>query len=109
MKKTIASLALAGIVLACGPVLAETGMDGGKGRTGGEHFSKMDTNGDGFLSRQEMVTAHTRKASEMFTKMDANKDGKVSREEIAGARKKMKDEGYQHRGEKKHRFQSETE
>jgi hypothetical protein len=62
-----------------------------------EYFKKLDTNNDGFLSKEEFM-ARAEKApdpakakarlEERFTSLDTNKDGKISLEEfIAGAPK----------------------
>ena len=62
-----------------------------------DYFKKLDTNGDGFLSKEEFL-ARAEKApdpakaktrlEERFTQIDTNKDGKVSLEEfVAGAPK----------------------
>ena len=40
-------------------------------------FDRTDTNGDGFISRDEFLTSQL----ERFKKMDADRDGKVSFEE----------------------------
>lgn len=47
-------------------------------------FSKVDTDGDGQLSREEFAT----KASERFAKLDANDDGVVTKEEFKAAAKR---------------------
>jgi Ca2+-binding EF-hand superfamily protein len=47
---------------------------------------RLDTNGDGLLSRDE----HAAAARKMFDEMDANKDGKVTAEEIDSAHAHVK-------------------
>jgi Ca2+-binding EF-hand superfamily protein len=49
---------------------------------GKEFFQKMDTSGDGKISRDE----HTAAARTMFDKMDADKDGRVTAAEMDTAR-----------------------
>ncbi|CAB1274190.1 EF-hand domain-containing protein [Candidatus Nitrosacidococcus tergens] len=49
-------------------------------------FSKMDTDGDGKISKQEAQAAATAR----FDKVDANKDGYVTKDEAAAAAKEMK-------------------
>ncbi|HUG09634.1 MAG TPA: EF-hand domain-containing protein [Opitutaceae bacterium] len=49
-------------------------------------FKKMDSNGDGKVTRVE----HTASAKLMFASMDTNKDGKVSAAEMTAAHGKMK-------------------
>jgi Ca2+-binding EF-hand superfamily protein len=51
-------------------------------------FQKMDTNGDGKISRDE----HAAGAKAMFEAMDANGDGKVTAAEMDAAAAKMMDE-----------------
>ena len=46
-----------------------------------QHFKKMDTNGDGKISRAE----HAAGAKQMFTECDANKDGVVTAAEMDAA------------------------
>lgn len=69
---------------------------GGKGK----HFEKMDTNGDGVVSREEFDAKH----DEMFSKMDANGDGNVTKEEMKAAHKARMEEHKKKRAEhmKKH-------
>ena len=52
---------------------------GGKG----EHFKRMDTNGDGKVSKQEALDA----AAAAFDRMDTDKDGFVTPEEMKAAHK----------------------
>jgi len=44
-----------------------------------ESFAKLDTNGDGYLSKSELPKDLT---AEQFAAMDTNKDGKISRAEF---------------------------
>ena len=71
------------ILLAGGALLvtanASIGQPGSGAGAGGHRamISKMDLNGDGFISEAE----HRKWAENVFATMDANKDGKLSREE----------------------------
>lgn len=55
----------------------------GHGEGKGRHFQRMDTDGDGKVSRQEAINA----ATAMFDRLDANKDGFVTPDELAAAHK----------------------
>ena len=54
-------------------------------------FAEIDTDGDGFLSRAEVIAYITKqggtedRANEDFDKLDTDKDGKVSKEELRKA------------------------
>lgn len=63
-----------------------------------KHFSEVDVNKDGKLSKEEMHAFHARKQAErsqkmasregeMFTRMDTNKDGFISLDEMKAAHK----------------------
>jgi hypothetical protein len=62
-----------------------------------EEFKKMDTDGDGKISRAEaraaiekMFAMLKEKAPDLFAKIDTNGDGKISREEAAAAREQFR-------------------
>lgn len=59
----------------------------GEGKKGGKMFEKVDTNGDGVVSKEEFMSAHEK----MFAKMDKNDDGSLSKEEMQEHRATMKD------------------
>lgn len=59
-----------------------------EGKKGEMWFSKVDTNGDGVISKAE----HEKASANKFTKMDANGDGKLTKEEILAAKEKWKEE-----------------
>jgi len=75
MRKTIALVVTAGLGLAA---LACTALaDKGPGM-----FGRADTNGDGFVSKEEFAAGR----NAMFTKLDANGDGAVDQAELDKAR-----------------------
>jgi len=47
-----------------------------------KRFKKMDTDGDGTLSRSEAEHSHMRNLIENFDRLDTNRDGKITREEL---------------------------
>lgn len=55
----------------------------------GEHWKKLDTNGDGKLSKAEAQAGAPRLA-ERFEQLDANKDGFVTSEEMKAAHGKQR-------------------
>ena len=75
MRKTIALVLSAGLGLTAlaGAALADKGQG---------MFGRADTNGDGFVSKEEFAAARTA----MFTKLDANGDGVVDQAELDKAR-----------------------
>ena len=53
----------------------------------GKMMEKVDTDGDGKISKEEFMAKHEK----MFTKMDVDGDGYLSKEEMKNARTKMHD------------------
>lgn len=53
----------------------------------GQRFDRLDTNGDGRLSRAE--AAAYPQLAQRFEQIDANKDGFLSRDEIVSKRRSM--------------------
>jgi Ca2+-binding EF-hand superfamily protein len=53
-----------------------------------EHFSKLDKNGDGAISRDE--AAGNKRLAKEFDEIDANKDGKLTQEEMQAHRAAMR-------------------
>lgn len=67
---------------------------GDKGEKFQRHMmEKIDTNGDGTISKAEFLAAH----EEKFTKMDADGNGELSADELKAAREKMKEKGKEFR------------
>ncbi len=58
-------------------------------KRGAERFAKADKNGDGLLTKEEMLDAHKERLDEMFAETDTDKDGKLSREELQAGKMKM--------------------
>lgn len=71
--------------LAAAPVLADKG-----GKHG--HFTKLDLNGDGSVTKQEFAAHH----DAMFDKMDKNADGLLTKDEIRAMVKKRHKARHQH-------------
>jgi Ca2+-binding EF-hand superfamily protein len=81
------------------PALADDheGHKGSKGHKGGFMFEKLDTDGDGSVSKEEFLRVH----EERFTKMDTNGDGVISKEEIEAAKAEWKGKMKERRASKK--------
>ena len=85
MKKLIlAAVAVSALSIASGAAMAEH-HEGGYGK--GKMMEKVDTNGDGMISKAEFMAKH----EEKFAKMDKDGDGNLSAEEMKQARGEMKD------------------
>lgn len=102
--KNILMLSALILGLSTTPVFADGHGDGnGKGRHGGGMFKKVDTDGDGFISRAEFDAKH----NEKFKKMDADGDGKISQDEAKAHRKNMKEKSKERREKRQERKDSE--
>ena len=55
-------------------------------------FTALDTNKDGFVTRQESEAAMAARFSQRFDRLDSNKDGQISRDEFS-ARPERRTEG----------------
>ena len=55
-----------------------------------KRFEKIDENGDGLLSKGEMIKAHRDRIDNLFMKFDKNGDNKLSRKELRAVRQEMK-------------------
>src|SRR5262245_32075319 len=69
--------------------LASAGHPEGKG-----HFTDMDRDGDGLISREE--AAGNPRLAERFDAIDVNKDGKLSKDEMKSSFRTMHDDMRQH-------------
>ena len=59
-----------------------------------QRFEKIDTNGDGLLSKSEMLDAHRERIEKIFIKFDKNNDGNLSRDELTAVKKEMRKKIY---------------
>jgi Ca2+-binding EF-hand superfamily protein len=55
-----------------------------------KRFEKVDKNGDGLLSKEEMIAAHRDRLDNLFKNFDKNGDNKLSRKELRAVKKEMK-------------------
>ena len=55
------------------------------GRPHGEWFTKVDTNHDGAISKEEAAAAAQARIDKMFAKVDANHDGLITKDELRAA------------------------
>ena len=74
--------AILGLSIASNAAIAD---NHGHGDKKGKMMEKVDTDGDGKVSKEEFMAKHEK----MFTKMDADGDGYLSKEEMKKARGKM--------------------
>ena len=79
MRKTIALVMSAGLGLTA--LAGAAWADKGQGM-----FGRADTNGDGFVSKEEFAAGRDK----MFTKLDANSDGAIDQAEVDKAREAWK-------------------
>ena len=87
MKKILLLAAVASFIGA--QAYADDSADKAEHKKGGHHgqyMKKVDTNGDGKISKSEFLAEKERH----FAKMDANGDGFLERGEMKAAREKMK-------------------
>lgn len=84
MKKLLLSVAV--LALLTSPAMAGDG-DGRDHAKREHHGPKMDTDGDGVVSKSEFIAAQEKR----FDEMDANNDGKIQKEEFKSAREKWKE------------------
>ena len=55
-----------------------------------ERFLKIDTNSDGLLSKDEMISAHSDRIDKIFKKFDKNGDNKLSKKELRALRYELR-------------------
>jgi Ca2+-binding EF-hand superfamily protein len=76
------NLVLAAALLALAPVT----LLAGEGERKGDGFSRLDTNKDGVLTRDELEAKGAARIAASFDKLDRDKDGMVTQEEMREAR-----------------------
>ena len=57
-------------------------------------FERIDKNGDGLLSKDEMIEAHRNRIDKIFLKFDKDGDSKLSKKELRSFRKEMQKKIY---------------
>ena len=62
-----------------------------------ERFQRIDTNGDGLLSKDEMMSAHSDRIDKIFINFDKNGDSKLSKKELRALRYELKKRLYKSR------------
>ena len=62
-----------------------------------KRFEKIDTNGDGLLSKGEMMKAQSDRIDKIFINFDKNGDSKLSKEELRALRYELKKRIYKSR------------
>lgn len=91
MKK-ILMVTAALVALGASPALAEHHEDGGSKKKGGM-FQKLDSNGDGSVSKSEFMERHEKK----FEKMDADGNGEISKDEAKSGKQARREKGKERR------------
>ena len=99
-------LALSGIIVAGLAIASQSGHFGQRTHHQGFHAKKLDTNGDGMLTREEMLAKNAARftsldkdgsgsitadefsanLAQMFDRLDANGDGMLAPDELPGGR-----------------------
>ena len=72
------------------PAYSHHGDHEGKFRNARLRFEEIDQDGDGLLSKNELLAVHKNRVEKMFINFDTNEDGKFSRKELITLRKFMK-------------------
>ena len=62
-----------------------------------KRFQKIDKNGDGLLSKNEMMDAHRDRIDKLFINFDINSDNKLSKKELRAVSQEMKKRIYKFR------------
>ena len=66
-----------------------------------ERFQRIDTNGDGLLSKNEMMSAHSDRINKIFINFDKNGDGKLSKKELGSLKYELRKRINKFRNEEK--------
>ena len=66
-----------------------------------ERFQRIDTNGDGLLSKDEMMSAHSDRIDKIFINFDKNGDSKLSKKELRVLRSELRKRTNKYRNEEK--------
>lgn len=66
-----------------------------------ERFQKIDTNGDGLLSKDEMMSAQSERIDKIFKKFDKNGDNKLSKKELRALKYELRKRINKFRNEEK--------
>ena len=66
-----------------------------------KRFKKIDKNGDGLLSKGEMMEAHRVRIDKLFLNFDKNGDDKLSKKELRAVKQEMKKRIYKLKNEGK--------
>jgi hypothetical protein len=86
MKKTnLVALGLSVALMSAAALAQNTATTADVHHGHGDHFKKADTNGDGFISKDEFLA----RSGQRFDKLDGDKDGKVSQDEMKAAHEKF--------------------
>ena len=59
-----------------------------------KRIEKIDSDGDGRISKLEMMDAHRLRIDRLFSSYDKNNDGKLSKKELKASQKGMKKKFY---------------
>ena len=59
-----------------------------------KRIEKIDTDGDGLISKLEMMAAHRYRIDKIFSSYDENNDCKLSKEELKASKKGIKKRHY---------------
>ncbi len=86
MKKLFYTVAVLGAFAVTSTAAMAEMHDGGH-KTPGKMMERVDTNGDGVISKAEFMAKH----EEAFAKMDADGNGSLTTEELESAKAKMKE------------------
>ena len=100
MKKLFLMAAVLGsVAITSGAVLADH--HGGEGKKG-KMMERVDTDGDGQISKAEFMAKHDSK----FVEMDSNSDGFLSKDEMKEARQDRKDKMMKYKDKMKEKVEN---